>query len=199
MLKLRKQYPTQLFISSLLLVFFINSCRVVGPRWRYKVSDPYHEDIYHHEYVHRSYPFNIKLTADDFAFNTYVRLQITTPCDSIKIYPTSAYIKSMYFVDNTHFPDKIEAGYFPNDSLYNQDSKLKKINKDAISGPYFLHKEDKLFVNLRFRSFAIHDKRNRTTQFPSEKSDFIFYYDIFNNKNPLTFSFTPVEDTTQNQ
>lgn len=198
MVKCKNNILATLLEFFILLALFINSCRVVGPRWKYKVSDPYHEHTYHHEYVYRSYPFNIKLTADDFAFNTYVKLQITTPCDSIKIYPTSAYIKSTHFVDATHFPDKIDCGYFPSDSLYTLDNTLKKINKDAISGPYFLHKEDKLFVNLRFRSFAIHDKRNRTTPF-SEKSDFILYYDIFNNNSPLTFSFAPVEDTIQQQ
>ena len=198
MLKLKKQYFTKLFISLLLSVLFINSCGVTGPRWRYKVRDPYHENTYHREYVYRSYSLNIQLSADDFAFNTYVKLQITTPCDSIKIYPTSAYIKSAYFADTAHFPDKIDGGYFPCDSLYTLDSKLKKINKDVISGSYFLHKKDKLFVDLRFRSLAIHGEHNRTAPF-SEKSDFIFYYDILNNKNPLTFSFIPVEDTTQNR
>ncbi|MBN1694935.1 hypothetical protein JW879_06010 [candidate division WOR-3 bacterium] len=198
MLKLKQQHFTQLFIYSLILVFFINSCGVTGPRWKYKVSDPYHENTYHHEYVYRSYPLNIKLNADDFAFNTHVNLQITTSCDSIKIYPASVYIRSPYFVDNTHLPNKIEAGCFPGDSLYTPDNKLKKINKDEISGPYFLHKEDKLFVNLKFESFAKHVKRVPTAPF-SEKSDFILHYDIFNNKNPLTFNFTPSADTTKEQ
>ncbi len=152
MSELKKQYFTQSFISSLLLVFFINSCRVVGPRWRYKVSDPYHKDTYHHKYIYRSYPLNIELAAHDFAYETHVGLKITTPCDSIKIYPTSAYIKSPYFVDTTHFPIYTNIESFPKDSIY--AGKHTKIKKEKFSGPYFLHKEDNLFVKLSFRSFA---------------------------------------------
>ncbi len=195
MIKYKKQYLTSLFMSSILLIFFVVSCTVVDPGWKYKISDPYHKDINHYEYVYRSYPLDIKLAADDFALEIYVHLQITTPLDSIIIYPTSSYIKSPHFVDTTHFPVQTTIESFQKDSL---SASKHKIKEDGFSGPYFLHKEDKLLVRLKFRGFAIHDKRNRNAPFTSEKSDFILHYDIHNNNNPLTFSFKPVVDSTKN-
>jgi len=177
MLKYKNKNLIALFSSFAILVFFMNSCKTVDPAWKYKISDPYHKDINHYEYVYRSYPLDIKLTANDCAFNTYVKLQITTPCDSIKIYPTSAYIES-----------------FLKDSL---SASKHNINKDGFSGPYFLHKENKLLVNLTFESYAPYVKRDRTKPI-SQKSDFIFHYNIFNNNNPLTFTFKPVIDSTKN-
>ena len=190
MLELKKQNLTQLLISSLLLVFFMISCKTVEPSWKYKVTDPYRKNTYHHEYIYRSYPLHIKLTAEDSAFKTYVQLQITTPYDSMKIYPALAYIKSPHFVDTTHFP--VDAGYTIKDSLF------QKINEDEISNPYFLNKDEELLVNLTFKSFATYVKRYNSKSI-SEKSDFIFYYDIYNNKSPLTFTFTPAADTTKEQ
>jgi hypothetical protein len=160
------------------------------------VIDPYHENTYHREYIYRSYPLNIQLSADDFTLRTFVGLQITTPCDSIEIYPTQVYIKSPYFIDTTHFPIYTKVESFPKDSIYAEQ--YKKVNKEKFSGPYFLHEEEKLLVKLKFEGFAKHDKGNRNTPFTSEKSDFILYYDFFNNKNPLTFHFIPVADSTKN-
>jgi len=192
MLKLKNQDLAPLFISLILLTLFTNSCRICDPAWRYKIIDPYHENTYHQEYVYRSYPLNIILTAMNSGFYTNVYLQITTPCDSIKIYPASAYIESPYSLDTTHFPTyTIES--LPKDSL---SASKHNINKDGVSGPYFLHKENKLLVNLTFESYAPHVKRDRTKPI-SQKSDFIFHYNIFNNNNPLTFTFKPVNYKTE--
>ncbi|MEJ2568037.1 MAG: hypothetical protein P8Z50_04085 [candidate division WOR-3 bacterium] len=190
MLKFKKQYLPRLFISALLLVSFIISCKTAERGWRYKVGDPYHEDNYHYEYAHISYTMNIKLTAKDSASNTYIRLKIITPLDSMKIYPALAYIKSPHFVDTVHFP--IDAEYTIEDSIFH------KINEDEISNPYFLNKDEKLLVNLIFKSFATYVKSFNSKPI-SEESDFILYYDIYNNKQPLTFHFIPDIDTTKNQ
>lgn len=173
----------------------MNSCLPTDPGWRYKVRDPYHEDTYYHKYGYRSYALNFELAANDSALSTFVALQITTPCDSIEIYPTQAYIKSPHFTDTTLFPIYTNIESSPKDSI--DAGKHKKINIENFSGPYFLHKEENLFVKLIFRSFAAYDKRNRRAPFTSEKSDFIFNYDISNNKYPPTFTFTP--DTTKKQ
>jgi hypothetical protein len=190
MLRLKKQNFTRLFISSPLLAFSMISCRTVETGWEYKVIDPYHENTYHHEYAHISYIMNIKLAAKDSALKTYVQLRIITPYDSMKIYPALAYIKSPHFVDSTHFP--IDAEYTIEDSIFH------KINEDEISNPYFLNKDEKLLVNLIFKSFATYAKSFNSKPI-SEKSDFILYYDIHNNKQPLTFRFTPDIDTTRKQ
>jgi len=190
MSELKKQYFTQIFIFSLLLVFFMIYCKTAETGWKYKVSDPYHENTYHYEYVNRSYAMNIKLAAKDSAYKTYIRLQIITPLDSIKIYPALAYIKSPHFVDTVHYP--IDAEYTI------EDSRSAKINKDEISKPYFLNKNEELLVNLTFKSFATFVK-SFTGKSISERSDFTLYYDIYNNNQPLSFYFTPVEDSTQSQ
>ena len=196
MLKFKYKYLKILYISLILLVLFINSC-VYDSGWIYKVIDPYHENTYHREYTYRSYPLNIELSAHDFALETYVFLQITTPFDSIEIYPTQAYIKSPHFIETTHPPIYANIETLPKDSIYAEQ--YKKVNKKKFSGPYFLSKEDKLLVKLKFEGFAKYDKRNRNYPFTSEKSDFIFYYDIFNKENPLTFHFKPSADTTKGQ
>jgi hypothetical protein len=190
MVKQKKQKFAQIFIFSLLLVFFMISCKTTEMGWRYKISDPYHENTYHNEYVYRSYPMNIKLAAKDSAFNTHVHLQITTPYDSMKIYPALAYIKSPHFVDTTHYP--IDAEYTV------EDSPSYKINKDEIPKPYFLNKNEELLVNLTFKSFATYVK-GFTGKSIAGKSDFILYYDIYNNSQPLTFHFTPAIDTTRSR
>ena len=189
MSKLKKQNFTRLFFSSLILIYFMISCGTAKTVWEYKVIDPYHKNTYHNEYTHRSYSMNIKLSAKDSSSNTYIRLQIMTPLDSMEIYPGLAYIKSPHF-DTTHFP--IEAEYTIGDSLF------VKINKDKISKPYFLNRNEEFFVNLTFKSFAGYVK-NFTGKSIAEKSDFILYYDIYNNNQPLTFHFIPAIDTTKNQ
>jgi len=187
MSKLKNHNFTRLFFSSLILIFFMISCGTAKTVWEYKVIDPYHENTYHNEYTHRSYSMNIKLAAKDSSSNIYIRLQIMTPLDSMEIYPALAYIKSPRF-DTTHFP--IETEYTIEDSLF------VKINKDEISKPYFLNKNKDLLINLTFKSFATRAKNFTGKSIPG-KSDFVLYYDIFNNKQPLTFNFIPEIDTTK--
>lgn len=190
MLKFKAKNLTRLYTFFILLVFFIISCKTVETNWAYKISDPYHENTYHNQYIHRSYAMNIKLAAKDSDSNTYIQLQIMTPLDSIKIYPALAYIKSPHFEDTVHYP--IYAEYTVEDSL------SIEINKDEISKPYFLNKNEELLVNLTFKSFATYIQSS-TRKLISEKGDFIFYYDIFDNKQPLTFNFTPAIDSTKNK
>jgi hypothetical protein len=197
MLKYKDKNFIVLFSSFAILILFISSCKNINPSWKYKILDPYHKDIEHYEYAYRSYPLDIQLNAKDTAFKTYVKIEITTPFDSIKIYPTSAYIKSTHFSDTTHFPISTKIESFPKDSIYTEGH--KKVNKERFSGPYFLHNEDKLSIILTFEGFAKYDKNNRNAPFTSEKSDFILYYDIFNNRNPLTFTFIPISDSTKEQ
>ncbi|MEJ2306150.1 MAG: hypothetical protein P8Y62_01275 [candidate division WOR-3 bacterium] len=187
MSKLKNHNFTRLFFSSLILIFFMISCKTTETSWRYKAGNPYHENNYHYEYAHISYTINIKFAAKDSASKTYIRLKIITPLDSMKIFPALAYIKSPH-LDTTHFP--IEAEYTIEDSLF------VKINKDEISNPYFLNKDEKLLVNLTFKSFATCVK-GFTGKSIAEKSDFILYYDIYNNNQPLTVHFIPEINTTK--
>lgn len=197
MLKLRQINLITFFLSSVILFFFLNSCKNVEPSWKYKISDPYHKNIEHYEYTYRSYPFDIQLSAKDSAFNTYVKIQINASCDSIKIFPGSAYIKSPHFSDTTHYPTQTKIESAKKDSAYVEEHNI--IKKEGESAPYFLNQRDKLLVNLEFRSFAKHDKRNCKAPFTFEKSDFILYYDIFNNENPLKFTFKPAADNIEKQ
>jgi hypothetical protein len=172
----------KIFIPFILLFFFMNTC-MFDPGWRYKVKDPHREDTYHHKYVYRSYPLSIELTANDFAYETFVELKITTPLDSVIIHPNFAYITSPHFINKKHFPTSIKIEYFSEDRI-----ERKKINKDEFAKPYCLYEGDSLLANFTYPGFAIYSNNSRSAV---EKSDFIFHYDIYNNKNPLTFNFKP--------
>lgn len=193
MLRFKYKDLKLLYISFILLVLSINSC-VYDPGWRYKVIDPYHENTYHYKYFYRSYPLNIELAANDFAYETDVKLKINIALDSIIIYPNFAYISSPHFIDKKHAPISIKIKYFSSDSLILS----KKISKDEFLCPYCLNKGDSFLVNFTYPGFAIYSNAH-DLQSAAEKSDFILHYDIFNNKNPLIFAFIPDIDTTKNQ
>lgn len=193
-----------LYISFILLVFPINSCIIdTFPGWLYMLHQPSLDIIedkdYGHAYFYKNDSLNITLFAHGVSYGIpyeiSVELKITTPYDSIQIYPTQAYIKSSHFTDTSYFPNYTNIEDSQKNSIY--ASKHKKISKEKFSGPYFLHKEDKLFVKLSFSGFTTQDKRNHNYPSIPEKSDFVFYYDIFNNENPLTFYFEPPPDTTK--
>jgi hypothetical protein len=197
------------------------------PGWLYMLRKPCldrieQKDYYGYKYIYRNDSLNIKLTADDFALETDVRLKMTTTLDSVIIYPNFSYIESPHFSDKAHVPCWIAFSYFSQDSLifrkwYNisetkrgkpygvvsleawQENSItiddrirrKKISKDEFLSPYCLHNGDILLVAFSYAGFAIYDKRNRNYPFTSEKSDFIFHYDIYGNENPLIFHFLP--------
>ncbi|MEO0292680.1 MAG: hypothetical protein ABIN61_00460 [candidate division WOR-3 bacterium] len=210
----------------------MSSCKTADPGWLYMLERPSLDRVecrYGYGYVYKDDSLGIKLTAQDFAFETDVILRIATPLDSIIIYPNFAYIESPHFVNKVHVPKMIGIKCVSNDSLifkkmYEIDEikgkidlvsleawredrinikeyyglkKAKKISKDEFLRPYCLQKGYLFSVYFSYKSFAIYDERNNqripfgSPNFTPEKSDFIFYYDIYNNNKPLTFYFKP--------
>jgi hypothetical protein len=201
------------------MIIFLNSCDPGWTYYLIRPSMDEGKPEYANRYICINDSLNIELFAHDFALGTYVELKLETPLDSIEIYPNFSYIESPYFVDKSHIPDRINIKCFSDGTLkyeklylirekdksygweiqkeswekdnvvIKEEKEGKTISKAEFLKPYLLQKNDSLLVLFRYRSFAIYSDRSFFGYPASEKSDFIFYCDIYGNKTPLVFHF----------
>jgi len=113
--------------------------------------------------------------------------------------------KDSLIFENEYWIDDINRGsYLVRVEAWEKDSVIirkdhvtgEKISKDGFLKPYYLYLNDSLIVHFRYKGFgsSTYNKRNRFFPFwpfTAEKSDFIFHYDIYGNKNLLIFHFSP--------
>jgi len=216
-----KRLKIKKFLIILFLVIFINSCDpgwnyyLVRPSLEETIGE------LRPEYLYKDDSLTIVLNAYDFGYETRIHLYIETPLDSIILCPQFSYIESPHFTDKTQVPGEVGINCIHKDSLlFSNYYKIKEINRsridylvlleawekgniiideltegrkvyrDEFSKPYCLREGDFLSVFFEYRSFANFNPRVLGYH-KAEKSDFILYYDIYGNENPLIFHFAP--------
>jgi hypothetical protein len=200
----------------------MNSC-IRDPGWFYMLHQPSldiieQKDGYRYKYIYRSDSLNIKLTAEDFALETWVELNISTTLDSIIIYPNFSYITSPHFINKKHVPISIIIKYFSRDSLILNNCYAISVTKggwpsEVVSLEKWqansiiidnCTKRKKISKDEFLAPYCLNNGDSLIIYFTypgfaryvkhnliPEKSDFIFQYDIYNKNNPLTFHFKP--------
>ena len=211
------------FLIILLLIVFLNSCDPGWNYYLIRPSLEETIGELRPEYVYKDDSLTIVLNAYDFGYEIKMHLYIKTLLDSILICPQISYIESPHFTDKTQVPNEVEISCIREDSLmFSKYYKIRETNRswndylvllgawekdsividERIEGqkicrseflkPYCLYKGDFLSVFFEYRSFAIFNPVVFGYH-KAGKCDFDFCYDIYGNKDPLIFYFSPEE------